>query len=78
VNKLDLLFDAKQFAVALGAAIDESNSVVHTCGPDATMHSEGQASFVGAGLSRDSGQRAVHNCISVIAVHRGRSRSTMR
>jgi hypothetical protein len=40
VNKLDLLFDSKQFAVAFGAAIGESRSVLQTCRPHATAHTE--------------------------------------
>jgi len=35
VNKLDLLFDAKQFAVAFGAAIGESRSVFQGLSRDA-------------------------------------------
>ena len=60
MNKLDLLFDAKQFAVAFGTAIGESRSVFRTCRPDATAHSEGESTSVGAGLSRDGGQNVVH------------------
>jgi hypothetical protein len=56
VNKLDLLFDSKQFAVAFGAAIGESRLVFQTCRPDATAHSEGESASVGAGLSPDDGQ----------------------
>jgi hypothetical protein len=36
VNKLDLLFDSKQFAVVFGAAIGESRSEFQTCRPAAT------------------------------------------
>jgi len=61
VNKLDLLFDSKQFAVAFRTAIGESRSVFQTCRPDATAHSEGESASVGAGLSRDGGQNAVHS-----------------
>jgi len=43
VNRLDLLFDSKQFAVAFGAAIGESRSVFQTCRGDATAHSEGES-----------------------------------
>jgi hypothetical protein len=56
VNKLDLLFDSKQFAVAFGAAIGESHSVFQTGRPDAPAHSEGELASVGSGLSRDGGQ----------------------
>jgi hypothetical protein len=60
VNKLDLLFDSKQFAVAFGAAIGESRSVFQTCRPDATAHSEAKSASIGAGFSRDGGQKVVH------------------
>jgi hypothetical protein len=60
VNKLDLLFDSKQFALAFGAAIGESSSVFQACRPDATAHSEGESASVGAGFSRDGGQNVVH------------------
>jgi hypothetical protein len=60
VNKFDLLFDAKQFAVAFGAAIGKSRSVIQARRPDATAHSEGESASVGAGLSRDGGQNVVH------------------
>jgi hypothetical protein len=60
VNKLNLLFDSKQFAVAFGAAIDESRPVFQTCRPDASAHSAGESASVGAGLSRDGGQNVVH------------------
>jgi hypothetical protein len=60
MNKLDLLFDSKQFAVAFGAAIGESRSVFQTCRLDATAHSEGELASVG-GLSRDGGQNDVHS-----------------
>jgi hypothetical protein len=59
VNKLNLLFDAKQFAVAFGAAIDESRSVFQTYRPDATANSEGESESVGAGVSRVGGQNVV-------------------
>jgi DNA-directed RNA polymerase specialized sigma24 family protein len=60
VNKLDLRFDSKQFEVAFGEAISESSSVFQVCRPDASAHSEGEAESVGAGLSRDDGQKVVH------------------
>jgi hypothetical protein len=60
MNKLDLLFDSKQFAVAFGAAIGESSSAFQTCRPDATAHSEGEAESVGEGFSREGGQKVVH------------------
>ena len=60
MNKLDLLFDSKQFEVAFCEAIGESSSVFQVCQPDASAHLEGEAAFVGAGLSRDGGQNAVH------------------
>jgi hypothetical protein len=59
VNKLDLLFDEKQLAVAFGAAIGESRSGFQTCRPDTTANSEGKSASVGAGVSRDGGQKAV-------------------
>ena len=68
MNKLDLLFDSKQFAVAFGAAIGESRSVSQTCRPDATAHSEGESASVGAGLSRYGGQNVVHSTSEVNAV----------
>jgi len=61
MNKLDLLFDSKQFAVVFGAAIGQSSSVFQTCRPDATAHSEGEAASAGAELSRDGGQKVVHS-----------------
>jgi hypothetical protein len=60
VNKLDLLFDLKQFEVAFGEAIGESSSVLRVCRPDASAYSEGESAAVGAGLSRDGGQNLVH------------------
>jgi hypothetical protein len=63
VNELDRLFDPKQFAVAFGAAIGESSSVVRTCGKNATAHSEGDAAIVGTGLSRGGDQKVVHNVL---------------
>jgi hypothetical protein len=60
VNKLDLLFDSKQFEVAFGEAIGESSSAFKVCRPDASAHSKGESASVGAGLSRDGGQNVVH------------------
>jgi len=60
VNKLNLLFDSKQFADAFGAAIGESRSVFQTCRPDAIANSEGESASVGAGFSRDGAQNVVH------------------
>ena len=60
MNKLDLLFDSKQFEVAFGEAIGESSSVFQVCRPNASAHSEGESASVGAGLSRDGGQNVVH------------------
>jgi hypothetical protein len=50
VNKLDLLFDSKQFEVAFAEAIGEY----------ASARSESEAASVGAGLSRNGGQNVVH------------------
>ena len=61
MNKLDLLFDSKQFAVVFGAAIGESNSVFQTRRSDATAHTEGEAASVGAEVSRDGGRKVVHS-----------------
>jgi hypothetical protein len=71
VNKLDLLFDSKQFDVAFGEALGESNSLP-VCRPDANAHSEGESPSVGAGLSLDGGQNVVHAATGV----RYRSRPT--
>jgi hypothetical protein len=60
VNKLDLLFDPKQFAAAFGAASGESIAECQTCRPDATAHSEGESASI-AGVSLDGGQRVVHD-----------------
>ena len=60
MNKLDLLFDSKQFEVAFAEAIGESSSVFQPGRPDAGAHSESEAASVGAGLSRDGGQNVVH------------------
>jgi hypothetical protein len=59
VNKLELLFDAKQFAVAFGAAVGESRSVIQTCRPDALANSQGKSESVGAGLPGDGAQKVV-------------------
>jgi hypothetical protein len=61
MNKLDLLFDAKQFGVAFGAATGDSSCVLKESRPEATARSEGGAASVGAGLSRDGGQKVVHD-----------------
>jgi hypothetical protein len=61
VNKLELLFDPKQFATVFGAAIVESSSVLQICRPEAAAHSKGEAASVGSGLSRDGGQKVVHD-----------------
>jgi hypothetical protein len=53
VNKLDLLFDSKQFEVAFGDAIGESSAAFPVGRPDASAHSECESASVGAGLSRD-------------------------
>lgn len=61
MNKLELLFDPKQFATVFGAAIVKSSSVLPICRPEVTVHSEGEAASAGAGLSRDGGQKVVHD-----------------
>jgi hypothetical protein len=60
VNKLDLLFDSKQFEVAFGAAIGESSSAFPVGRPDASPHSECDSAPVGARLSRDGPRNVVH------------------
>ena len=56
MNKLDLLFDSKQFEVAFGEAIGESSSVFQVGRRGASAHSEGDSASAGAGLSRDGGR----------------------
>jgi hypothetical protein len=61
MNKLDLLFDAKQFGLAFGAATGDSSCVLKESRPEATAHSEGEAASVGARWPQDGGQKVVHD-----------------
>jgi len=61
VNKLDLLFDAKQFAAVFEKAIGESSSELRKCRPDITAHSEGDAASIGAEFSPDGDQQVVRD-----------------
>jgi len=61
MNNLNLLFDAKQFAVAFGAATGDSSSMGKDSQPDASVRLEAGPASVGAGLSRDGGQKAVND-----------------
>ena len=61
MNKLDLMFDSKQFAVAFNAAIGESSSELRAFRPHATAHSKSEAASVEAGESLDADQKVVHD-----------------
>jgi len=57
VNKLDLLFDSKEFAVVFRAAVGASSSVCQMRRPDAAACSQGDAA---SQYSHDSGQMRVN------------------
>ena len=59
VNKLDLLFDSKGFAVVFRAAVGASSSVIQMRRPDAAAKSQGEAASVDAEYSHDCGQMRV-------------------
>jgi hypothetical protein len=61
VNKLDLLFDSKEFAAVFRAAVGASNSVFPMRRPDAAACSQGVAASVDAEYSHDSGQMKVND-----------------
>jgi hypothetical protein len=56
MDKLGLLFDAKQFAVAFGAATVDLSSAATEARPDATVWLEGGAAVAGAGFAWGHGQ----------------------
>jgi hypothetical protein len=56
MDKLDLLFNPKQFADAFGAALRDSGSVAMKSDPDATVWLEGGAASARAKLTWDHGQ----------------------
>jgi hypothetical protein len=61
VNKLDLLFDSKEFAVAFHAAVGASSSVFQMRRRDAAACSLGEAASVDAEYLHDSGQMRVND-----------------
>jgi len=61
VNKLDLLFDSKEFAVVFRAAVGASSSVCRMRRPDAAACSQGDAASVDAEYSRHNGQMRVND-----------------
>jgi|HubBroStandDraft_2_1064218.scaffolds.fasta_scaffold203429_2 hypothetical protein len=61
VNKLDLLFDSKEFAVVFRAAVGASSSVCQMRRPDAAACSQGDAASVDAEYSHDNGQMRVND-----------------
>jgi hypothetical protein len=63
VNKLDLLFDPKQFEVAFGDAIGGSSSAFPAGRPDAGAHSNCESASVNAGLSRDGPRNVVQTAL---------------
>jgi hypothetical protein len=56
MDKLGLLFDAKQFAAAFGAATGDSSSAATEAQSDASVWVEGGASVAGAGFAWGHGQ----------------------
>ncbi|MGO9932914.1 MAG: hypothetical protein ACLPV8_14035 [Steroidobacteraceae bacterium] len=56
MDKLDLLFNPKQFADAFGAVMSDSNLVAMESQPDATVWLEGGAGSAGAGFAWDHGK----------------------
>ena len=61
VNKLDLLFDAKEFAVVFREAVGASRSVLQMRRPDAAACSQGDTASVDVEHSHDSGQMRVND-----------------
>jgi len=61
VNKLDLLFDSKGFAVVFRAAVGASSSVIQMRRPDAAARSQGEAASVDAEYSHDNGLMSVND-----------------
>jgi hypothetical protein len=56
MDKLGLLFDPKEFAVAFGAATGDLRSAATEARPDATVWLEGGAAVAGAGFAWGHGQ----------------------
>jgi hypothetical protein len=56
MDRLDLMFDARQFAVAFGVATGDLNSAATEARPDATLWLEGGAAVAGAGFAWGDGQ----------------------
>ena len=55
VNKLDPLFDLKEFAVVFRVAVGASSSVIQMRRPDAAARLQGEAASVDAEYSHDNG-----------------------